>query len=82
MSATSLRWSRCMSAIGLAAALAACSESPQALTAMPKSDTAPATGTGVTAFTASGWQAGDAKSWSEQLKARAQYGMNDHTRSP
>ena len=64
------------------AALTACGEHSQALSGLPKSDQAPSTGTGVSAFTAPGWQAGDATSWNSQLKARAQYGMNDHTRSP
>ena len=69
-------------ASGLVLALTACGEHPQALAGLPKSDQAPSTGTGVSAFTAPGWQAGDATSWNSQLKARAQYGMNDHTRSP
>ena len=69
-------------ATGLVTALTACGEHPQALSGLPKSDQAPSTGTGVSAFTAPGWQAGDATSWNSQLKARAQYGMNDHTRSP
>jgi hypothetical protein len=38
---------------------------------------------GVTnAFIEKGWQAGDKTSWERQLNARAQYGQNDHTRSP
>jgi hypothetical protein len=53
----------------------------QAMTSMPKSDTAASAGTGVNAFTAPGWQSGDVKSWGEQLKTRAQYGQNDHSRS-
>jgi len=82
MKRTALRWATGVIALGLAAGLAACGEKPQVLTGVPKSDTAPYTGTGVSAFTAPGWQAGDATSWNSQLKARAQYGMNDHTRSP
>jgi len=34
------------------------------------------------AFIEKGWQAGDKTSWERQLNARAQYGQNDHTRSP
>lgn len=76
------RWLLSVIALGMAAGLAACGDKPQALSGLPKSDQAPATGTGASAFTAPGWQAGDATSWQSQLKARAQYGMNDHTRSP
>jgi hypothetical protein len=71
-----------VAALGLVVGLGACGEKPQVLSGMPKSDTPPSAGTGVSNFTAPGWQPGDAKSWHEQLKTRAQYGMNDHTRSP
>ena len=69
-------------ATALLLGLCACSEKPQALGGMPKSDKPAYTGTGVSAFTRPGWQAGDATSWREQLKSRGQYGMNDHSRSP
>jgi hypothetical protein len=36
----------------------------------------------VAAFTEPGWKAGDHASWSNHLKARANYGMNDHQRAP
>jgi|GEM_PF-956045 len=39
-------------------------------------------GTGVAAFTQPGWTAGDQASWANHLKARANYGMNDHQRAP
>ena len=42
---------------------------------------APYTGTGVQVFTTSDWKAGDKNSWAQQLKTRAQYGQNDHSRS-
>ena len=61
--------------------LGACSEKPQDKLGAG-SDKSAATGTGVAAFTAEGWKAGDAASWSNHLKARAQYGMNDHQRAP
>ena len=60
--------------------LAACGEKPQALGGA-KQDKAPYTGTGVGAFTASDWKPGDKTSWEQKLKARAQYGMNDHSRA-
>ena len=47
-----------------------------------RSDKAPQVGTGVAAFTDAGWTAGDKASWSNHLKARANYGMNDHQRAP
>jgi hypothetical protein len=62
--------------------LAACSESPQTPDRLSaaKRDAAPHTGGSAAAFTRDGWKAGDANSWAQQLKTRAQYGMNDHQR--
>ncbi len=69
--------------IGLAAAglmaLAGCGEKPQGMGGV-KSDTAPYQGTGVAAFTLTGWKAGDKTSWEQQLKTRAQ-AQNDHAKS-
>jgi hypothetical protein len=39
------------------------------------------TGTDATVFRQRDWQPGDQKSWAQQLKARAQYGMNDYSRT-
>jgi hypothetical protein len=75
-------WITALAAFSLVAGLSACGEKAQSLSGAPKGDTPPSAGTGVANFTVTGWQAGDAKSWAEQLKTRAQYGMNDHTRSP
>ena len=63
-------------------ALAACGESPQTPDRLSaaKRDAAPHTGGSAAAFTRDGWKAGDANSWAQQLKTRAQYGMNDHQR--
>ena len=61
--------------------LSACGEKPQDHAGI-RSDKPAAAGTGVTAFTAEGWKAGDQASWSNHLKARANYGMNDHLRAP
>ena len=33
-------------------------------------------------FVQSGWTAGDKNSWEQHLRARGQYGMNDHSRAP
>ncbi|MEY4268206.1 MAG: hypothetical protein RIS90_2741 [Pseudomonadota bacterium] len=62
-----------------AAGLTACSEKPQSL-GTPAQDTAPSLGTGKP-YTVAGWKPGDKTSWESQLKARTQYGQNDHSRS-
>ena len=61
--------------------LAACGEKPQAQAGI-RSDKPAQAGTGVAAFTDGGWTAGDKASWSNHLRTRAQYGMNDHQRAP
>ncbi len=61
--------------------LSACGEKPQDKTGI-RSDQPAHAGTGVAAFTEPGWKAGDQASWSNHLKARANYGMNDHQRAP
>lgn len=69
-------------ALGLlvaAAALSACGEQPQAMGGS-RSDAAPFVGVGKSAFQQPGWKTGDKASWEQQLRARAQYGMNDYTR--
>ena len=63
------------------AGLAACGDKPQDQAGI-RSDKPAQAGTGVAAFTDPGWKAGDQASWSNHLKARANYGMNDHLRSP
>lgn len=64
-----------------ALALAACGESDQ--NSMGGiTDKSVITGTGVKVFTEPGWTPGDKASWSNHLKARANYGQNDHARSP
>ena len=63
------------------AGLTACGEKPQDHAGI-RSDQPAQAGTGVTAFTQPGWTAGDKASWSNHLKARANYGMNDHQRAP
>jgi len=68
-------------AVVLTAGLTACGDKAQELAGQPKMDAAPYTGTGVKVFTESDWKAGDKNSWAQQLKTRAQYGQNDHSRS-
>jgi hypothetical protein len=69
------------SAVLAALSLTACGEKPQDRAGSGPDKPAEA-GTGVAAFTQSGWTAGDKASWANQLKARANYGMNDHQRAP
>ena len=61
--------------------LSACGEKPQDQAGI-RSDQPAQAGTGVAVFTDAGWTAGDKASWSNHLKARANYGMNDHLRAP
>jgi len=64
-----------------AVTLSACGEQAQDKAGI-RSDQPAQAGTGVAAFTEPGWKAGDHASWSNHLKARANYGMNDHQRAP
>ena len=59
--------------------LSACSEKIQSLG--NKKDAAAYSGT-TDSFVAPGWNAGDKNSWEQHLRARGQYGMNDHSRAP
>ncbi|MEN9889698.1 MAG: hypothetical protein RL559_1735 [Pseudomonadota bacterium] len=70
-----------LSTVAGALALSACGEKPQDHAGI-RTDKAPQVGTGVAAFTDAGWTAGDKASWSNHLKTRANYGMNDHQRAP
>jgi hypothetical protein len=80
MSRSNPTWMAC-SVIFAALTLSACGDKAQELAGQPKQDAAPYTGTGVAAFTTGDWKAGDKNSWVQKLKVRAQYGMNDHSRS-
>jgi hypothetical protein len=80
MSRLKQTWMAC-SVVVAAVALSACGDKAQELAGQPKQDAAPYTGTGVAAFTTGDWKAGDKNSWVQKLKVRAQYGMNDHSRS-
>jgi len=71
---------RTLALILAVAALSACGEKAQTLGS--KGSDATAFSGANAAFSAPGWQAGDKNSWEQQLRTRAQYGQNDHTRSP
>ena len=75
-----MRWMTSV-VVGLAAAmgLAACGETPQAA-AGSKADVAAYQGTGGTANPVAGWKAGDAASWEQQTRNRAQ-GQNEYSRT-
>jgi hypothetical protein len=62
-----------------ASAVVACGDKQQTA-ATPSKDAAPYSGTGVAAFTTSGWQAGDKTAWEQQLKARMQNSQNDYSK--
>ena len=76
-----MRMKLLLTAVTAALALSACGEKPQDSAGI-RSDKPAQVGTGVAAFTDAGWSAGDKASWSNHLKARANYGMNDHQRAP
>jgi hypothetical protein len=59
--------------------LVACGEQPQEMGGT-RSDAAPYTGVGKSQYQQPGWKVGDKASWEQQLKSRAQYGMNDYSR--
>jgi major membrane immunogen (membrane-anchored lipoprotein) len=61
------------------AALTACGEKAQTLGT--KNDATAHSGA-ANSFVESGWTAGDKTSWEQHLRARGQYGMNDHSRAP
>ena len=61
------------------AALVACGDKQQT-SATPRNDAAPYAGTGVAAFTAAGWKAGDKAGWEQQLKARMQNTQNEYSK--
>ena len=77
MSRTTFKWMLCASAALL---LTACGEKSQDLGSGAKLDAPVYDGTGVASFTAPGWKPGDANSWSQELRARGQYGQNEYTR--
>ena len=65
--------------VSVCAGLVACSEKPQT-SGTRKADVAAFNGTGAADYTTHGWKAGDATSWEQQMKNRAQ-GQNENSRS-
>lgn len=63
----------------VATVLAACGEKPQ--TAGTRKADSPAWQGAADGYVAPGWKAGDAASWEQQLKTRAQQGQNEYTRA-
>ena len=61
------------------AALTACGEKAQMLGT--KYDATAYSGA-TNSFVEAGWKAGDKTSWEQQLRARGQYGQDDHSRAP
>jgi hypothetical protein len=68
----------CLALLAAAAALAACTETPQTIGSNAKRDQPAFQGTG-SSFVAPGWKPGDEASWVQQLKARAQ-NQNEYTK--
>lgn len=66
--------------VAAAATLSACGEKPQEMGGT-RSDAAPYTGVGKSQYQQPGWKVGDKASWEQQLKSRAQYGMNEYSRA-
>lgn len=66
--------------LALVVGLAACTERPQEVGKRVVSRAASA-GTGNTAYTDPGWKPGDATSWEEHMRSRAQSGQNEYVRS-
>lgn len=69
--------------LGLVAAvgaLSACGEKPQEMGGT-RSDASPYAGVGKSQYQQPGWKVGDKASWEQQLKSRAQYGMNEYSRA-
>ncbi len=83
MSPTAVKAVKALCLLGVALTLAACGERPQTIGGLSgaKRDASPVTGTETTVFRPNDWKTGDHASWAQQLKARAQYGMNDYSRT-
>jgi hypothetical protein len=70
-----LFWVLCLPVV-----LAACSEKPQSIGSAGKADAPAFSGTGQ-AFSEQGWKQGDRASWESQLRARAQNGQNEYSKT-
>ncbi|MBQ0957824.1 hypothetical protein KAK06_02530 [Ideonella sp. 4Y11] len=77
-----MRATRLIALSALALLVSACGERPQTGEGpRKKADTKAATGTD-NGYAAAGWTQGDETGWNNQLRARAQQGQNEYTRSP
>ena len=70
---------RVLTVVAAALVLGACGERPQTLESRRKADTQAFAGA-ASAFTAGTWKTGDAASWEQQMKTRAQ-GQNEYSRT-
>jgi hypothetical protein len=71
---------RVLALCALGLALGACGDKPQGESKPRKSDVSAYQG-GTSGIASEGWKAGDPVSWEAQMKARAQYGQNEYSRS-
>ncbi len=71
---------RLVGVLALCLVVGACGDKPQDSSTVKKADISAYQGAAGT-HTAPGWKAGDAASWETQMKARAQYGQNEYSRS-
>jgi hypothetical protein len=69
-----------LSVVVAVVAVSACGEQPQEMGGT-RSDAAPYAGVGKSQYQQPGWKVGDKASWEQQLKSRAQYGMNEYNRA-
>ena len=69
-----------LSVVVAVVAVSACGEQPQEMGGT-RSDAAPYAGVGKSQYKQPGWKVGDKASWEQQLKSRAQYGMNEYNRA-
>jgi hypothetical protein len=67
-------------AVAALSGLSACGDKPQTLGSGVKSDGAAYQGV-QTQYAAPGWKAGDKTSWEQGLKARAQNGQNEYSKT-
>ncbi len=74
-----LRSTMLVAVAAAASLLAGCSEKPQ--TAGTRKADTPAWQGAADGFVAPGWKAGDAASWEQQIKTRAQLGQNEYARA-
>ena len=75
-----LRFEAAVLAAVWALGLSACSDKRDTTAAAKKLDDSPVAGAQQAGYTASGWKVGDATSWEEHMRTRAQ-GQNEYTKT-